>query len=313
MLSLIQNENMKIYRRLRTWILLGILIALVFTVSIIVRTNTSSSNAGWEDKLKANIESNQEYLDKSTGLPGLAKEEVQRSIVINQYRLDHQLPPSENNMWGMVLQLSQLIVVVTIFTVVIAADIVAGEFASGTIKLLLIRPASRSKILLSKYISTILFSILLLVATFLTALILNGFLFGFSDVGAPYLYAGNDMAVHESSMFLHAVNTYALKCVELVMIVTLAFMISTVFRSSSLAISLSLLLLFLGQAITMFFSQWSWGKFWLFANTDLTQYIEGKPLIEGMNMGFSITVLLAYFVIFNYLSWTIFNRRDVAA
>ncbi|MNU05550.1 hypothetical protein D3C72_2503960 [compost metagenome] len=60
-------------------------------------------------------------------------------------------------------------------------------------------------------------------------------------------------------------------------------------------------------------SYWSWGRFWLFANTDLTQYIEGKPLMEGMNMTFSISVLVAYFLLFNFLSWTIFQKRDVAA
>jgi ABC-2 type transport system permease protein len=304
---------MKIYRRLHTWILLGILIALVFTVSIIIKTTWTGSNEGWEQRLRTNIEIDREYLNSADGLPGLAKEEIEQSILLNQYRLDHNIPPSDKSMWGMVLQMSSLIQIVTIFTVVIAADIVAGEFASGTIKLLLIRPASRSKILLSKYVSTILFSFQLLVILFITSLVLNGLLYGFSDVGAPYLHIDNNMVVQESSMLLHALSTYGLKCVELVMVVTLAFMISTVFRSSSLAISISLLLLFLGQVVTLFFSQWSWGKFWLFANTDLTQYIEGKPLIEGMNMAFSVTVLIAYFILFNYLSWSIFNKRDVAA
>lgn len=313
MLSLLQNENMKIYRRLRTWVLIGILMALMVTVSIIFKATDSGSNEGWENRTRQNIASNQRYLEENNGLPSLAKEEMERTVKLDQYRLDHDIPPSEHTVWGMVMQMSNLIIVVTIFTVVIAADIVAVEFATGTIKLLLIRPSSRSKILLSKYLSTILFSLLLLVLLFLSSFILNGFLYGFSDASYPYLFVDKHMAVQESSMFLHAVNTYGLKCVELIMIVTLAFMISTVFRSSSLSIGLSLLLLFLGQAITMFLSQWNWGKFWLFANTDLTQYIEGKPLIEGMNMAFSICVLIVYFILINLLSWSIFKRRDVAA
>ena len=313
MLSLLQNENMKIYRRLRTWILLGILVALMCTVSIIYKATDSRSNDDWEAKTRATLQSNQQYLEESKGMPGLAKEEIERTIKLDQYRLDYNIPPSENTLWGMVMLMNNLISVVTIFTVVIAADTVAVEFATGTIKLLLIRPASRSKILLSKYVSVILFSLLLLVLLFLSSFLLNGFLYGFSDVSSPYLFVDKNMVVQESSMFLHVMSTYGLKCVELVMIVTLAFMISTVFRSSSLSISLSLLLLFLGQAITLFFSQWTWGKFWLFANTDLTQYIEGKPLIEGMNMTFSISVLLVYFVLINVLSWSIFKRRDVAA
>lgn len=312
MFNLIQNENMKIYRRMRTWILVGILIALTVSISFVMKATDKRSNEGWEDRARSSIAVNQQRLNDGN-MPGLAKEEIERSIIINQYRLQKGIPPSDNTLWGSVLSMSQLIQVVTIFTVVIAADIVAGEFATGTIKLLLIRPASRSKILLSKYLSTILFSILLLIVLFATAFVLNGFLYGFTDIGTPYLHMDQEMAVRESSMFLHAVSTYSLKCVELVMVVTLAFMISTVFRSSSLSIGLSLLLLFLGQVITLFFSQWSWGKFWLFANTNLTQYIEGKPLIEGMSMSFSIAVLTVYFLLFNVLSWTLFNRRDVAS
>jgi ABC-2 type transport system permease protein len=313
LLNLLQNENMKIYRRLRTWILVGILLAVMCTFSLINKASDSGSNEGWENKTRITMESNQKFLEESKGMPGLAKEEIERSINIDQYRLDHDIPPSDHTLWGMVMVMSNMIQIVTIFTVVIAADIVAGEFAAGTIKLLLIRPSSRAKILLSKYLCTIMFSLLLLVMLFLSSFLLNGFLYGFSDVGSPYLYVDKSMVVQESSMFIHVLNTYGLKCVELVMVVTLAFMISTVFRSSSLAISLSLLLLFLGQAITLFFSQWSWGKFWLFSNTDLTQYIEGKPLIEGMSMAFSITVLVAYFILFNFLTWSIFKRRDVAA
>lgn len=313
LLSLLQNENMKIYRRLRTWILIGILIAISCSFSIISKLTDSGTNEGWEARTQARLEANQTYLADSNRLPELAQEEIQRSILLDQYRLEHDIPPSENTLWGMVMSMSGLIQMVTIFTVVIAADIVAGEFATGTIKLLLIRPASRSKILLSKYISVSMFSLLLLVVLFVSSFLVNGVLHQFSDIGSPYLHVGKDMVVAESSMVLHVLNTYGLKCIELIMIVTLAFMISTVFRSSSLAISMSLLFLFLGQAITIFFSYWSWGRFWLFANTDLTQYIEGKPLIEGMNMTFSIMVLVAYFLLFNFLSWSIFQKRDVAA
>ncbi|WP_438444699.1 ABC transporter permease subunit [Gorillibacterium sp. sgz5001074] len=313
MLNLIQNENMKIYRRLRTWILAGILVTLVVGTSLITRSTANRHNEGWEAEARSSIALSEQRLADRADMPDLAKEEMRRTIAVNQYRLDNGIPPSNQTLWGVVLSMSEWIQIVTIFTVVVAADIVAGEFTAGTIKLLLIRPASRSKILMSKYLATIGFSILLLVTLFGTTFILNGFLYGFTDVGSPYLHVDASMKVQESSMLLHALNTYALKCVELIMVVTLAFMISTVFRSSSLSIGLSLLMLFLGQAITLFFSQWSWGRFWLFSNTDLTQYLEGKPMFDGMTMSASIAILLVYFIVFNLLSWSIFNRRDVAA
>ncbi len=202
---------------------------------------------------------------------------------------------------------------VTLFTVIIAGDMVAGEFTWGTIKLLLIRPANRAKILLSKYLTTLLFAATLLIVMFITSLIVNGFLYGFQSLNLPHLTVNAAGQVQEGSMLVYVFATYGLKLIELVMIVTMAFMISTVFRSSSLAIGLSIFIMFAGQIITLLLMRYSWGKYFLFANTDLTPYLEGQPLAEGMSLGFSITVLLFYFLLFIVLSWEIFRRRDVAA
>jgi ABC-2 type transport system permease protein len=90
-------------------------------------------------------------------------------------------------------------------------------------------------------------------------------------------------------------------------------MLSTVFRSSSLAIGLSLGIMFIGPTVAVFLTRYSWAKYYLFENTDLKQYLTDSPRIEGMTLQFSIIVLLVYFIIFNALSWTIFKKRDVAS
>jgi ABC-2 type transport system permease protein len=51
----------------------------------------------------------------------------------------------------------------------------------------------------------------------------------------------------------------------------------------------------------------------LFANTNLGLYFGGRePPIEGMTLGFSVTMLLLYYIVFLALSWYIFSKRDVA-
>lgn len=168
---------------------------------------------------------------------------------------------------------AQLISLLTILTLVLAADSVAGEFSGGTVKMLLIRPVSRSKILLSKYISIFSFAVLLLVVLFGSTFLISGMLEGFSDVGAPYIYAANDGIVHEVNMVVHVLSTYGYQSILTIMIVTMAFMISTVFRSSSIAIAFSIGIMFLGFAIGAFLTQFSWAKYYLFSNIDLTQNI----------------------------------------
>ena len=54
---------------------------------------------------------------------------------------------------------------ILIFSVIVAGTIVSNEFQKGTIKLLLTRPYSRNKILLSKYIVSII-SILIFIILF---------------------------------------------------------------------------------------------------------------------------------------------------
>jgi ABC-2 type transport system permease protein len=304
---------MKVYRRLRTWILLLLLVALCCIMSILSHYDRrNSSEVDWKSNYRQSIQENQKQL-QDPNLPINAKEQIEKALKRDQYSLDHSIPPTQSTLWEGVMAAAGLVQIITLFTVIICGDMVAGEFTWGTIKLLLIRPASRSKILLSKYISTLIFAIVLLLTLFISAMLVNGILNGFHDIGMPYLSVDSSGTVHENNMIFHVFTIYAYKLVELVMVVTLAFMISTVFRSASLAIGISIFIMFAGQVIAILLMRYSWGKYFLFANTDLTQYLEGRPLHQGMSMGFSITVLIVYFVIFNVLSWSIFKKRDVAA
>jgi ABC-2 type transport system permease protein len=309
--NLIANEQMKIYRRLRTWILALLLIIVVVLTGILSHSGYQQDDS-WKTRAKETIEHNKTELANSD-IPDNFKKQMRDESALQQHMLDHNYPPVDNTLWGGMLTASGLIILVTLFTVIIAGDMVAGEFTWGTIKLLLIRPASRAKILLSKYITTLLFAATLLVLLFITALIVNGFLYGFGRLSLPHLTVNAAGQVQERTMLFYVFATYGLKLIELVMIVTLAFMISTVFRSASLAIGLSIFIMFAGQIITLLLLRFTWGKYFLFANTDLTPYLEDRPLAEGMTMGFSITVLIFYFLLFNVLSWEIFRRRDVAA
>ncbi|MGG1514012.1 ABC transporter permease [Paenibacillus oryzisoli] len=312
LLNLILNEQMKMYGRVRTWILAILLVLIVVTSAILSHSNHRAADDDWKKRAADTIQHNQTEL-ASSDLPEKFKQQMREESALQQYMLDHNYPPTDNTLWSGTLSAAGLILLVTLFTVIIAGDVVAGEFTWGTIKLLLIRPASRSKILLSKYLSTLIFALTLLVLLFLSALVVNGVLYGFDAISLPHLTVDKQAQVHEKNMLLYVFATYGLKLVELVMIVTLAFMISTVFRSASLAIGLSIFIMFAGQSLTYLFLQYTWGKYFLFANTDLTPYLEGQPLAEGMSLGFSITMLLVYFIVFNALSWEIFRRRDVAA
>nr|WP_238458146.1 ABC transporter permease subunit [Alkalihalobacterium alkalinitrilicum] len=174
------------------------------------------------------------------------------------------------------------------------------------------RPVHRLKILRSKYVSAFCYTLFFLLTLFIVSFILGGLFFGFSDLSSVQL-SYHDGTIKETPLFLHILFIYALNSVELLMMVTFAFMIASVFRNQSLAVGLSIFLMFTGTQLVFALSQYDWIKYILFAHTHLQQYFTGQPLIEGMTLGFSIMMLVIYFISFHAISSYLFIKRDVNA
>lgn len=267
----------------------------------------------WKTELQNQNNNYQHLVDGDTHGNG-NKQFYKNQIKLNKYRIAHNLDPYKRTMWKAVSEAAALITLITILTIITAADMVASEFSTGTIKMLLIRPVRRWKILLSKYISAHLFAIFMLIVLFVSSLIMGMILYGFGGGANPSLYVGGDGQIHANNMLLSILRSYGFSCIILVMMTTLAFMISTVFRSSALAIGISIFLIFTGSGVVAVLAKHSWDKYILFANLDLSQYMgSAHPIVAGMTLGFSISVLAAYFVLFNVLSWLLFTQRDVRA
>ena len=314
MVNLVLNENMKIYRRVRTWILVGLMVAFVLFVNFIEwhTDGKKAQDEGWRAKLQ---QDNQQY-SQLLKQPELGKDDrrfYQQRIALNEYHLEKNIRTEVGTMWDGVNGSASMIIVITVFTIIIAGDSLAGEFSSGTIKLLLIRPASRYKILVSKYISFLLFSMLLLLILFVISIAVNGILYGFGYMDLPLISMNAEGQIIERNMVLNLWKTYMLGGVSTVMYVTMAFMISSAFRSSAMAIGFSIGALFAGNIVMEALQRFDWSKYLLFANTDLTQHLTGRPFQEGMTLSFSMGVLAVYFLVFNLISWLLFTRRDVAA
>ncbi|QHT62228.1 ABC transporter permease [Paenibacillus lycopersici] len=307
--KLIRNENMKIYRRPRTWIMIGILILAIGLMSwAMVWDASGRDHTGWQQQLTEQNASLQQNIQQHPD----EKERFENAIKLNDYYIAHDINPNELSLWSYVNTSASLIILVTLLTVIIAADMIAAEFSWGTIKLLLVGPASRSKIMLSKYISVMGFALLLLLIAFAAAFAAGGILEGFSGLSQPNVTMTNGV-IHEGSMIVNALEKYGYAVVSLLMYVTMAFMISSAFRSSSMAIAFSLLFMLLGNSLSGFFHEYDWVKYLLFSNVDLTQYMEGSsPLRPEMTMSFSILMLVAYYVVFQFIAWLLFTKRDVA-
>ena len=314
--NLIKNEWMKIFRRPGTYVMVAILVISIAIVGFVVKYQQNgmdvSEDPKWEQVLQEENNALKQQMDQSR--TKIKKQYFKKEIAINDYRIKHHIPPREKySVWSFVKDSSQLIVLAGLFIIIVAAGIVASEFNWGTIKLLLIRPINRTKILLSKYLTVLLYAIFMLAILFVFSTVLGAILFGMPDEAVTYLNYNNGQ-VTEQNIVAHLLIYYGLSSIDMIMLVTMAFMISSVFRNSSLAIGLSLFLLFTGGRFTTLLAmKFTWAKYLLFANTDLMQYVEGAPLVEGMTLSFSVLMLLAYFALFQFLAFFVFQKRDVAA
>jgi ABC-2 type transport system permease protein len=176
--------------------------------------------------------------------------------------------------------------------------------------MLAVRPVKRSQLLLAKYLTTLGWGVMLLVLLFCSTYLLSRVLFGFSCADHAYLYVDKS-GVHEMSMWAFTLLTYGLKSISLLLFTTVAFLMSTLFRSQAIAVPVAVIVLFLGNAVNPWLKEYAWDKYFLFTNLDLLQYYEGTPAIPEMTMGFSLAVLAVYFVVLLVGSWLLFGKRDL--
>lgn len=317
MFKLVQNEWMKIFKRPGTLVMIGLLLIMISLTGAVIKyqqnKGVSHLDQNWKQTLQAEVKQSKDQLAIGK-VPESQISNIKRNIAIKEYRIEHNLSPNvKYSMWDFVSDGAGLIKLAGLFTIIIAAGIVASEFNWGTIKLLLIRPITRGKILVSKYMAVILYALMMLVILFSFSALLGIILFGAPENAVPYLNY-SDGNVTEQSMVFHLVIFYGMKSIAMIMLSTMAFMISAVFRNSSLAIGLSIFLMFTGTELTMFLAmKFDWAKYILFANTDLMQYFEGVPMVNGMTISFSVIMLTIYFILFQLLAYVVFKKRDVAA
>ena len=236
-----------------------------------------STDEPWKEKAVNGIMNMRHQLLSGVGEAGALtdaeKEMLNGEIAVSIHRLETDNPPVEGaSMFGFLTQASMLVSMLSLFIIIIGATVMASEYSTGTIKLLLISPHKRWKLFTAKMVSIFLIGIVMLVLLFVSAIATGGILFGFKGAG-PYLtYEGGQ--VTESPYILMALFRYLLACPELLVMTALAVMLAVVMRRSAVAIGVGTALLFGGGMISMILGMlpYDFKRFILFLNTDLSVY-----------------------------------------
>lgn len=230
----------------------------------------------------------------------------------NQMSLFETSEPEQITFWTVFLTSTSLVTVVALLAIVIAGGIVSSEFSQGTVKFLLINPVKRWKILMAKYFTVITVGYIMLCILFVVMIPITGLMLGFDGFSTPYIYVSGG-EVKEMPTLLYAAEQYLMKSVEMVVMSTLAFAISSLVRSTALAIGVSVFTMCIGSTVTKLLGQLGqdWARFLVFANTDLASISKGYSIFAQHSVTFAVGVLIAHMVVFLLTAWDGFTKRSV--
>ena len=310
MLKLIQNEWIKLWHKKGTWIAVILLAVLIIGLSGLGKfMEGKNNNSAWTEDLRVELEQVEEELSAADLAEDERVELIQRQKDIQQninVNIQMSIPKTRENA---ILETAGAMSLVLLLMIITSAGIVASEFSQGTIKMLLSRPVKRWKILTSKYVTVLLFGLTLTFVTYVFSVI-SAYVFYPAAEGSSILFNNADIAV--TSVWGESVYLLLLSFVYVCVMATLAFTIGSVFRSSAMAIGISIFLYFSGSMIVMFLQDYAIAKYILFAH-DLMQYQSDYRILESNTMPFSIAVLVAYLVVFLAISYSTFIKRDITA
>lgn len=257
------------------------------------------------DKDKENYEAKQEYYS-NLERAAIAKYDIENETTTGD----------ESNARGILLDVfNQFELFIIIMGVMIAGTIVSEEFSKGTVKLLLIKPYKRATILASKFITCLIILVIVMLLVIAMQFVVGGIAQGFDSYTAPaVVYNHNTNELQEVNMLVYLAMQALGKMPIYILLMTLAFSVSTIFSNSALAITIGLL----GYMGSPFVNQLgivfklNWLKFFVTPNWDLTQYFfGGLPTFQGLTPIFSGIIIVLYMLIMLIPTFIIFKKKNI--
>ncbi|KMY50402.1 ABC transporter permease [Peribacillus loiseleuriae] len=323
--KLIANEMMKLVARKRLLVIgaiVGILVIL-FTFAQYKEVQTQREKLGtddWRDSLQQQIIDMQNRLGSSR-ISDDWREQIQVSVQQLQFYLDQDINPSEP---GAVTFVRMFIenstdLFIPLLIMIVASDLVSSEHTLGSVKLLLTRPVKRWRILLSKYMTLLLATSLIVTMTGLLSYVISGIVFGYHGWNAPiitgFVVDGGNVdtsSIRLISQWKFLLMDFGLVWFVAVVVGTLAFMLSVLIRSTAASMGVMLASLVSGAILNNMVSSWESAKYFFMVNLKLTNYLNGvAPPITGMTLLSSMSVLLIWWAAALVLSFFVFTRQDV--
>ncbi len=321
MLALIRNEILKLLRRRRFTIVVGIMFVILLLVSYSqYRQLRELKNQNWRAELQERIARTENRLRRGRVNESWARS-MRAEIRRLQFYLDRGINPEQPTAPLVVRTFANAagFLLLPLLIAVLGSDIVSAENAEGTDKLLLTRPVRRWKILTSKLITLWLFASLTLFVGAVVSYLVTAPVLPAHGWDAPtfngFQFSGDTFrveAVRQLPLWHDALLAYGLEWYALLTVASISLMLSVIFKSSAASIGTMLASLIGGTILTRISPDWIAGKYLFVSALPLADYYTGQaPPYEGMSMLFCITLLGAWAIGALAIAYALFTKRDV--
>ena len=277
MWQLIQIELYKIFKKPRTYIAFAAIAAIVCLVQLGL------------------------YVDGGAYL-GFLLQSIEQTFQINGVVL--------NGYFVCLFILQALLVHVPLLISLVAGDMVAGEANMGTLRLLLTKPISRTKLLLSKFTACCLYTLLLLTFMAVIALFGSMLIFGTGDL----MVLKSDMVsiLDSHDVFWRYLAAFGFAALSMITVASLAFLLSVFAENSIGPIIGTMSVVIVCTILTSFdLPFFNLVKPYLFTNHMLNWKGFFDRPVDSAEVLKSGLVLCGHIILFVSLAIWFFRRKDI--
>lgn len=328
--TLISIENSKMWKRTSTKVMFFIMIFLVLAASCLLRYYQYYKNvdvhaaptvsATWKTEVEQEAQGLKAQIKQIESGKGNESERsvlgnLKKSLAEDEYRLANNISVAKpNSIWTKVSDFSQSGSygdMIALLLIIACAASVAGEFSEGTIKMAISRPYYRREILSAKLIVSLLYGLELLVTVFIVQSAIFAAFYGLPDIGAKEMMWTTGRIVYIPAV-LKALCLYGLDFLTVIFYTVLAFTLSAITRSRSIATGFSLFMLLLGSSLAQMAAVFfTWAKYFPFTMTGFSSMVTKGVVLEGTTLVMALLVSGIYTVIIAAAGYLVFQKRDI--
>lgn len=245
-------------------------------------------------------------------------------LMMSGLRESFEVPTDEilNGYMVCYIVLNLLLIHVPILVALIAGDMISGEANAGTLRLLVSKPVSRTRLLLVKFTAACIYTLVLLIWVALLSLFVSMLLFGTNQLFVPREMGVN--IISTSDIFWRYLAAFVFAALGLITVASLAFMLSA-FADNSIGpivatVCIIVVFTILTQMQIPFYDETV--KPWLFTTHMLGWkgffYVKG---VEGVTVEGSIEnlrgiirsglILITYTALFLFVAVGYFRKKNI--